>query len=87
MKDADGWTYTYPPAEGDSRKLVTLEEDGMVWVGIRAFSATHQRWLNGGEPERATISAWMDLPAPAKGFWSGKSLLGTLVVEPPEGQP
>lgn len=65
----DGWEYQTKPEGGDCRKIVTLEQDGMVWVGIRAFNAITGQWLNGGEPERARVLAWKDLDQPAKGRW------------------
>lgn len=68
----DGWNYwpTVPVPEGDARKIVTLVEDGMTWVGIRAFNFSARKWMSNNEPERATVHAWRDLPAPARGFWS-----------------
>jgi hypothetical protein len=66
MFENDGWDYTAkPPAEGDCRKLVTLAQDGMWWVGIRAFDHARQRWLNNSEPERAEVIAWRNLPESA----------------------
>ena len=66
----DGWNYTEKPIDGtDSRKFVTLEQNSMLWVGIRAWHSTERRWYNGNEPEQATILAWRDMPDPAKGFW------------------
>ena len=71
----DEWCYLPNEVpEGDARKFVTLEQDGMVWVGIRAFDHSRQRWLNGGEPERATVRAWRHLVEPAKGVWFGGRL-------------
>jgi len=65
----DGWDYYHnPPAEGDCRKLVTLEQGGMMWVGIRAWDG--KRWLNNNEPEPAKVVAWRNLPKPAAGYWS-----------------
>lgn len=70
LQDDDGWNYeTQCVPEGDARKIVTLEEDGMTWVGIRAFDHQRKRWINNGEPERASVKAWRDLPNPARGFW------------------
>ena len=68
--ESDGWNYTGNPQEGqDCRCLVTLEESGMTWVGIRAWNGNC--WLSTSEPgpERARVHAWMALPQPAKGFW------------------
>lgn len=60
----DYWTRdAYPPEGGDCRKLVTLEKDGVIWVGIRAFNGAI--WLNNGERETATVLAWQNLPQPA----------------------
>lgn len=68
--EPDGWNYCgKPPPSADARKLVTLEEGGMTWVGIRAWHHTNQRWVNNGEPERATVKCWRDLPEPARGFY------------------
>lgn len=65
------WKETIPPDHGDCRKLVTLEKDGMIWVGVRVWSGA--RWLNSGIPEPANVLAWDDLPAPAysDGLMSG----------------
>lgn len=78
MSESDGWTYTGGPTSGDARRIVTLRQDGMVWVGIRAYHAGEKRWMNNNEPERAEIVAWRDLYEPAKGFWDR----GKLVVPP-----
>lgn len=61
----DNWTRDpYPPEGGDARKLVTLEKDGMIWVGIRAWDGC--RWLNGGRHDAAEkVLAWQAIPAPA----------------------
>lgn len=67
----DGWNYcTYgnPPGEGDQRKIVTLEQDGMTWVGVRIYQSQQRRWSSNGEPERAKVTAWRDLPQPATEF-------------------
>lgn len=53
----------------DARKLVTLMNDGLVWVGIRAWHHIEKRWYNGHEPELNQVLAWMDLPDPAKKRW------------------
>ena len=75
MIEIDGWNYRSKPSENDTnkdaRKIVTLSEQGMIWVGIRAW---HPRgyWINNGEPERAEIIAWRDLYEPARGrFYRG----------------
>lgn len=72
--EIDGWDYTTKPSGGDCRKIVTLDLDGMMWVGIRAFDANAQRWLNNSEPETATVRAWRELPPPAAGQWDRGSL-------------
>lgn len=70
MSECDGWNYTGEPPDGeDCRKLVTLVDSGMVWVGIRAWNNLRRGWMNGGEPERCHVKAWRDLPEPAMGFW------------------
>ena len=76
---ADGWIYgDKPPANGDARKLVTIEcSQQMTWVGIRAYDHNRKCWLNNGEPEKDHIKAWRDLPEPAHGFWSGGILYFT----------
>jgi len=77
VAEIDGWEYQAKPDGGDCRKIVTLDQDGMCWVGIRAYNATTGQWLNGGEPERATVLAWRDLDEPARGRWiHGKLVLG-----------
>lgn len=65
----DGWIYVGFPEGGDCRKFVTLEQDGMAWVGVRAFNHQRRFWQNNNEPERATVIAWRDLPEPARGRW------------------
>lgn len=68
--NSDGWNYTSNVPEGDSRKLVTLEQHGMRWIGIRAYHHIDRRWLNNNESEQAEVIAWRDLPAIADGFYS-----------------
>lgn len=76
MSEQDGWEYQAKPDGGDCRKIVTLDQDGMCWVGIRAYNATTGQWLNGGEPERANVIAWRNLDQPARGrFVHGKLVL------------
>ena len=67
--EKDGWCYQDKPQEGDARKIVTLEQDGMIWVGIRAFHSIAGKWMNNNEPERAKVIAWRDLDEPARGCW------------------
>lgn len=72
----DGWHYTGQPGDGDARKFVTLEKDGMAWTGIRAWHAERKIWLNNGEPELARVIAWRDLPEIAHGrYFHGKLIL------------
>jgi hypothetical protein len=67
---ADGWCYHGKPSgNGDARKIVTLEQNGMVWVGIRAYHVRGDYWMNNNEPEVANVIAWRDLNEPAKGRW------------------
>lgn len=74
--DEDGWNYGRRPKPGtDARKLVTLLQDGMVWIGIRAYASQYDHWMNNGEPERATVLAWQDLPQPAQHRWSHGMLI------------
>ena len=74
--EVDGWCYLNPNHDdgSDCRKLVTLTQDGMTWVGIRAFDFARQRWVNNGEPSPSeAVQAWRELPKIAEGFWfSGK---------------
>ena len=74
----DGWCYqnSIPEETKDARKIVTLKQDGMVWVGNRAWNHTKKRWENNGEPERASVLAWRELNEPARGYWDR----GVLVV-------
>ena len=67
----DDWNYDAQgvPENGDSRKIVTLLEGGMVWVGIRFWNNAKRCWFNNNEPEKAQILAWRDLPEPAKKRW------------------
>jgi hypothetical protein len=67
--EKDGWCYEDDPPPGDARKLVSLEQEGMCWVGIRACDFHNERWLNNGEPETATVVSWCDLPTPCSGWW------------------
>ncbi len=72
MREKDGWIYrSNPHGLGDNRKLCTIEVRGMVWVGIRVWTAERKRWeSNGGEPcPNENVLAWQDLPEPARGFW------------------
>jgi hypothetical protein len=90
MAEIDGWNYTVPILDGgDARKIVTLEEDGMIWVGIRAWHGGVGRWLNNNEPERAKVIAWQELPAPARGWWDRGQLRipKTLMVDPKLEEP
>ena len=65
--DDKGWHYGRDPSgDGDGRKLVTLELDGMEWVGIRYWQSAFGRWLNNGEPTTECVIAWQDLPEPAE---------------------
>lgn len=67
--DSHGWHYEKsPPENGDCRKLVWLEQDGMAWIGIRAWHR-EGRWYNGNEPERADVLCWQDLPQCALRHW------------------
>lgn len=69
--DEAGWHYGTKPEPGtDGRKLVTLEQGGMVWIGIRFWQSQLQRWVNNGEPIIETVIAWQDLPQPAPHRWS-----------------
>lgn len=65
--DAAGWNYGEKPKAGkDGRKIVTLEQGGMVWVGIRMWTSEFNRWVNNGEPISERVIAWKDLPEPAE---------------------
>ena len=68
----DLWHYcrnSHPKEGDDARKIVTLMEDGMIWIGIRTWHNRGWYWMNGSEPERAEVLAWMDLPQPAQKRW------------------
>lgn len=66
----DGWVYDRPPPpNGDARKLVTLVQGGMTWVGIRAFNYTTGSWMNNNEPTNETVKCWRDLPEPSDAFY------------------
>lgn len=83
LSDSLGWLYEAEPIDGtDARKLVTLVEGGMEWVGIRIWNSFKGRWYNGNEPERAHVKAWQDLPATARRSWVRGQLLPELI----EGQ-
>lgn len=85
MIEQDGWNYRTKPEEGDARKLVTLEQGGMVWVGIRAWHNVKRYWMNNGEPERAEVIAWRNLPEPASGRWD-RGVLFIPDTEPPQAK-
>ena len=62
----NGWNYDLENIpEGDARKIVTLEKDGMTWVGIRAFNHNDKTWMNNGADIDERVVAWRDLPTPA----------------------
>lgn len=88
MIDIDGWNYFDPGRcgenVGDGRKLCTLDQDGMMWVGIRFWSGG--RWLIDGEPQPSTerVLAWRELPSPAKGYWQRGLLIGVELINVPE---
>jgi hypothetical protein len=65
MQMQPGWQTRLPPPNGDNRKLVTLEQDDMIWVGIRVWHSLGCYWSNNGEREAARVIAWMPLPDPA----------------------
>lgn len=69
-----GWKYNTDVPEGDARKFVTLVQDRMMWVGIRAWNYQGRYWMNNSEPETATVIAWADLPDPATGHWQNGKL-------------
>ncbi len=65
-ESVDSWNYDVQNVpDGDARKIVTLEKDGMTWVGIRAFHHADKKWLNGGAETDERVVAWQDLPQPA----------------------
>lgn len=62
-----------PQPGHDCRALVRLEQDGMCWIGIRAWAGDSGEWLNNGRREEsAIVTHWMPLPpmpdATAEGF-------------------
>lgn len=62
----NGWNYDLENIpEGDARKLVTLEKDEMIWVGVRAYHHTTKTWLNNGVETNERVIAWRDMPEPA----------------------
>lgn len=68
--EKDGWNYVgVPQPNGDQRKIVTLKQGGMTWVGIRIWNGAKKAWFSGNEPEIATVTAWKDIDQPARGFW------------------
>lgn len=68
--EKDGWTYSgNPEPSKDCRKLVTLRESGMEWIGIRAWNHQEGYWMNNSEPERCDVLCWRDLPDFPRGFW------------------
>lgn len=90
----NGWNYNVTEVpEGDARKIVTLERDDMVWVGIRAFHHEQKVW-NGDSGDR--VVAWRDLPEPASPRYMAvpkeaveafeKEMTGTVIPEIEENQ-
>ena len=77
LSDSLGWLYRSDIPQGDARKIVSLQQSGMEWVGIRIWNATEQCWYNGNEPLRSDerVLAWMDLPATARRHWVRGKLL------------
>jgi hypothetical protein len=70
MSERDGWTYSRPSQDNlDARRIVTLRQAGMTWIGIRAWNHEKGLWMNNSEPELATVVAWQMLPEPAKGWY------------------
>lgn len=69
--DSLGWQYRREPDvdSKDCRHLVALSQDGMRWIGIRAWHVQDRCWYNGNEPERAEILAFMPLPEMPRRFW------------------
>ncbi len=80
----DGWEYYErgPKEGGDQRCLCTIEQDGMVYVGVAIWTALAKfnsggvaagKWLQNGTPIAGRVLAWRPLPEPARGRWlSGK---------------
>lgn len=61
-----GWNYGVENVTGaDARKIVTLEQDGMIWVGIRAYHYADKKWMNNGADSAERVVAWRDIPEPA----------------------
>lgn len=79
----DNWNRdSIPPEGGDGRKLVTLERDGMIWVGIRAWNGAD--WLNNGTRDHTEkVLAWQPLPAPAYSDGLMGSMSGPTLPEGP----
>lgn len=74
--ETDGWNYVgHPEPNKDQRKIVTLEQGGMTWVGIRIWNDSAKAWFNGSERDTATVKAWRDLDQPARGFWDRGQLI------------
>ncbi len=70
------WNYGDEPTKGgDARKIVTLEQDGMRWTGVRAYHTLDRQWYNGNEPERAQVIAWRHLDVPATGSYDRGQLV------------
>lgn len=69
-REAPKWNYSgHPSPDKDCRKLVTLHQGSMWWIGIRAWNSQGKFWQNGNDPETASVHAWMDLPDIARSFW------------------
>jgi hypothetical protein len=70
--DSLGWNYKRPSDDGDGRRIVWLEQDGMSWIGIRHWNGS--QWLNNNEPEKAQVLCWMHLPARPLRYWDHGNL-------------
>lgn len=76
----DNWDYKNrgPKEGGDQRCLCTIEQDGMVYVGVAIWTVLARSnsgevasgaWLQNGTPIVGKVLAWQKLPEPARRHW------------------
>ena len=64
------WQYevTPNPDRGKQSYLVTLVHGRLSWVALRSYDPNTGLWMNGTDPELATVQAWAIPPEPAPFF-------------------
>lgn len=76
----DDWDYQNrgPKDGGDQRCLCTIQQDGMVYVGVAIWTVSARfnsgavaagAWFQNGNPLVGKVVAWRPLPEPARKRW------------------